>query len=213
MYCPRCGTENADSNRFCVNCGSELSPAGQSSGVAPSLKQRLASLIGTTPRARLITAATVIAIVVGIVAFLSLDADEDATGSSPYLQKVDQECVAEKERIIALEEQTLSQQPPNLREFASVLVGSLAEWRANLRQDPPPPSSAPAIEQLEAALIKALIRSGELARAIRDEKPAGQVSRDAGAVDDAAAQLDTVIADLGLSACADLPVSPAENQP
>ncbi len=46
MYCPKCGTENADSASFCQSCGTSLAPAAQeqaptqmvtaaSQGVAP----------------------------------------------------------------------------------------------------------------------------------------------------------------------------------
>jgi hypothetical protein len=31
MFCPKCGTENADSNRFCMKCGIELPKVGKRS--------------------------------------------------------------------------------------------------------------------------------------------------------------------------------------
>jgi hypothetical protein len=214
MYCPNCGAENDASNRFCVNCGSELSAGKEpAASAARSPRERLAQLVGTTPRARLITAATVIAILVAVVAFLSLDSDEDATGSSPYLQRLDQACVTEKDRIIALEQQTLSGGTPDLQAFASVLVASLAEWRADLREEPPPPDSAAAVEALEAALVETLIRSGKLARSIRGGASVDAISRRAEEVDDATTKVDRVIEDLDLSNCADLQVSPAGIRP
>lgn len=213
MYCPRCGTENDDSNRFCVNCGSELSHQGGSPAAKRTPKERIAQLIGTSPRARLVTAATAIAIAVAVIAFLSLDSDEEATGSSAYLEQLDRACVTEKERIIALEQQTLAGETPNLQAFASVLVASLAEWRANLRDAPPPPGDAAAVESLEAALIETLVSSGKLARAIRGEDSADAISGRAAEVDEATTRVDQVIEDLGLSECANLQVSPAAIQP
>jgi hypothetical protein len=213
MYCPNCGAENDSSNRFCVNCGSELSIKKETAATARSPRERLVQLVGTTPRARLITAATAIAIVVAIVAFLSLDSDDDATGSNPYLQRLDQSCVTEKERIIALEQQTLSGGSPDLQAFASVLVASLAEWRANLRREPPPPDSAAAVESLEVALVETLIRSGKLARSIREEAAVDAISRQAEEVDEATTRVDQTIEDLDLSNCADLQVSPAGIRP
>jgi hypothetical protein len=213
MYCPHCGAKNDSSNRFCVNCGSELSPQGGSVAAKRTRKERIAQLIGTHPRARLVTAATVIAIAVAVIAFLSLDPDEETTASSAYLEQLDQACVTEKERIIALEQQTLAGETPNLQAFASVLVASLAEWRANLRDAPPSPGSAAAVASLEAALVETLISSGRLARAIRGEDAAEAISGRAAEVDKATTRVDQVIEDLGLSDCANLQVSPAEIQP
>jgi hypothetical protein len=212
MYCPHCGAENDESNRFCVNCGSELSSERRSPTAKEGPRARLAELIGTTRRARLVTAATVLAAAVAVIAFLSLNSDDDTDGSSVYLQQLDRECVAEKERIIALEQQVLSQQPPDLQAFASVLVTSLAEWRANLRRDPPP-RSAEAIDSLEAAIIETLIRSGTLARAIRAKDADDVISRRAREVDEATAQVDRVIEALDLPECTQLQVSPAGVQP
>jgi zinc-ribbon domain len=213
MHCPNCGAENDASHRFCVNCGSELSAKKDPAASPRSPKDRLAQLVGTTPRARLITAATGVAILVAVVAFLSLDSDDDATGSSPYLQRLDRACVTEKERIIALEQQTLSGGTPDLQAFASVLVSSLAEWRQNLRLEPPPPSAAAAVDSLEAALVETLIRSGRLARSIREEAAVDAISRQAEEVDEATTGVDRVIENLDLSNCADLQVSPAGIQP
>jgi hypothetical protein len=218
MYCPHCGAENEEGNRFCVNCGSGLrskgkSPAEDSKRGDGRLRDRLAEFLGTTPRARLITAATVIALVVAVVAFLSLDGG-DATDEDPYLQGVDQACVAEKERIVALEREALSRQSTGLQEFASTLVAALAEWRVNLRGDPPPPEHAQAIQAFEASLLATLIEAGKLSRSVREQDSAGEISRRAQAVDEATGEVDAVIGDIGLSECADLQVSPVgEAQP
>jgi hypothetical protein len=219
MYCPNCGAENDERNRFCVNCGSELSSRREASGATARPKDRgardrLAQLVGPTRRARLATAVTVIALVIAVVAFLSLDTNGDETAESPYLQSVDRVCVAEKERISALGREVLSQELPNPREFPSVLVTALAEWQSSLRQTPPPPEHAEEIQALEASLLATLVEAGKLSRLIREEASAQVINKQAQAVDEATGRLNETIDVSGLPVCADLQVSPLpENQP
>jgi hypothetical protein len=215
MFCPRCGAENDDANRFCVNCGSELAKEEGAEESPASPRERLGRLIGTTRRARLVTVATVIAIVIAVVAFLSLDSDEGgATANSAYLESVDQACVAEKERISTLEEEVLRRRSLNPQEFASVLVTALAEWRAKLRQTPPPPEDAEEIQAMETALLTTLVEAAKLSRSIREGGSTLSISRQAQAVDESTREVNQTIESIGLSDCADLQVSPAtEVQP
>jgi hypothetical protein len=209
MHCPNCGVENDDGNRFCVGCGSSLSKRSPSASPPPaSLKERIGRLLGTTRRARLLTVATALAIVVAIVAFIALKPG-DESGEDAFLQGVDQTCVAEKERISTLEQETLQQSPPNVGEFASVLVTIVAEWRSNLQATPAPQIHAEEIQALNSALLDVLIDAGGLARVIREDRPAAVIGAQAGSIDEATAGVDQAIEDLGLSDCQDLPVGPA----
>jgi zinc-ribbon domain len=209
MHCPNCGAENDDGNRFCVGCGSSLSKRS-SSAASPSasLKERVGHLFGTTRKARLLTVGTALAIVVAIVAFIALkpsnESDQDA-----YLQGVDRMCVGEKERISTLEQETLLQRPPNVGEFASVLVTIVAEWQSTVRATPPPPVHKEGVEAFNSALREVLIDAGSLARAIREGRPAAVIGAQAGSIDAATTGVDQAAENLGLSDCQDLQVAPA----
>jgi len=210
MFCPRCGAENDAGNRFCVSCGSTFSrkPAGEPT--APLSKgERLKRVFGTTRRARLLSAATAAAILVAFVAFLALKPAEESRTEDAFLRGLDRSCVAEKERISTLEQETLRQQPPDLAEFAAVLVAIVAEWRTGLGATPAPPLHAPAVNALNIALREVLIDAGGLARVVREGRPAVALATQAGSIDKATANANRAIEGLGLDDCAELDVAPA----
>lgn len=208
MYCPHCGTENAESNRFCVNCGSALSRESRSTASSIPLKERLARVVGTTRKTRLVTAATVLALIVAVIALMSLDTNDEGSAQDPYLKGLDRACVGEKKRISALEQKTLGRQPSNLTDFASVLVTILAEWRVALRNDPAPAAHAADVEALEVQLREALIEAGALARLIKDGRPQQAIAAQASAVDQATEGVDSAISALGLRRCRLVTVQP-----
>jgi zinc-ribbon domain len=206
MFCPNCGAENDAGNRFCVNCGTTLSqkPAG---APAPSPGERLKRLLGSNRRARLLSAATAIAIIVAIVAFVALDPGEESGAQDTFLSGLDRSCVAEKERVSRLETETLRRSPPDLAEFATVLVTIVAEWRASLEATPPPAIHAAGVEALDQGLREVLIEAGGLARLVRGSAPANRTATKAAEVDDATAAANRMIEDLGLDDCADIAVA------
>jgi hypothetical protein len=209
MYCPRCGAENDDENRFCVDCGVELSKRSEAASTTPaSARERVRRLLGITPRARLLSAATAIAIAIAVAAFFALEPNSESAGQDAYLSEIDRSCVAEKERISSLERETLLQRPLNVEEFASVLVTIVAEWRSNLRATPPPPAHADRIAALESALTDVLIDAAALSRVAR-EGPPQAIGPRAGAVDEATALVDEALEEVGLTRCAGLLVTPA----
>ena len=49
MFCPHCGTQNPEGNRFCSSCGSALTPAtvdGTSTGLEPNIAGLLCYVLG-----------------------------------------------------------------------------------------------------------------------------------------------------------------------
>jgi hypothetical protein len=200
MHCPRCGAENQAGNRFCVSCGSALSGASTPSA---SPRERFTRLIGTTRRARLLSAATVLAGVVAIVAFVALKPDEGgATPEDSFTRAADRACVREKSRVAALERQTL-QGRQDTATFASSLVTVIAEWRLAVQALPVTVADAEAARSLDSALLDVLIRAGALARVARAGSPA-EVATEAQEVDEASAEVDRQIGQLGLDQCADV---------
>jgi zinc-ribbon domain len=210
MYCPNCGVENDDGNRFCVGCGSTLSKRSPATQATPvSFRKRVGRLLGTTRRARLLSAITAGAIAVAISAFVALEPGSESAAEDPFLLEIDRICVAEKERISSLELETLRQRPPNVEEFASVLVTIVAEWRSNLESTPPAPIHAQGIQALDSALREVLIGAGGLARVVRDESPGSIVNAQAQSIDKASAEVDRAIGELGLTRCEGIAVEPA----
>src|SRR5262245_24782890 len=102
MYCPECGAENDASNRYCVHCGAPLARAERDS-TRPSGRERLRQLVGDTPRARMLSVATLIAIVVAIGAFVLIDPASEGSGQDAFTRTADRECARQKLRIAALE--------------------------------------------------------------------------------------------------------------
>jgi hypothetical protein len=211
MFCPRCGTENDAGNRFCVSCGAEMSKLSSGAPAEKlSLGQRLQHLIGTSRRARLLSAATAAAIVIAIIAFAALKPkDDNSIPQDAYLRTLDASCVEEKERVSSLELETLATRPPNVEEFAADLVRAVTEWRLNIQSGPPPSVHAEGVAVLEAALLNVLIEAGALARVTRDGAPARAIAGQAQAIDAATAEVDRAIQTLGLSRCNAVTVRPA----
>lgn len=204
MHCPHCGAKNQEGNRYCVGCGSELATAGAAS--APISRQdRLKHLIGKTPRARAITAATAAALAIALAAFVALEPSEEAAPNDSFKQALDQTCVIKKRTLAALEQQTVQQQPSNIQAFSGALVLIVQEWRDEIRNSPAPPVHAEAVRELDAALLDVLIKSGGLARAARAASPQ-QVAAEAKLVDAASAQVDQAVDDIGLERCSGVEV-------
>jgi hypothetical protein len=222
MFCPRCGTENDDDNRFCVSCGATL--AGEtarektdaSAGAAGGADQpspapnRLQEVVGTTRRARIVTALTVLAVAVAVVAFIVLRSG-DTEGEVPqdaYLRGQDRVCVAEKTRLSSLESETLTTAEPDINLFSSLLVRVVTEWQANLHASSPPPVHVPGVRQAEAALLGVLIEAGKLNRLAREGATPAQIATQTEAVDAATKHVDPAFEALGLERCPTVPVTP-----
>lgn len=210
MYCPHCGAQNQVGNRYCVECGSALSQRDTSpSGLPVPMRARLQRLLGTTRRARLLSAGTVVAAVLAVAAFVALKSGSEET-QDPFMRSLDKACLEEKERIAAFERQAPSRSRASAATFATGLVSLVEEWRLNLAQIPVAPSHAADVHLLDTRLRDVLIEAGTLARVAREGKPQQIVSQ-AQSVDNATKRADQAIEDLGLSNCSAFKVGATES--
>jgi hypothetical protein len=218
MFCPRCGTENEDDNRFCVSCGATLaaqkprSEAGPTEGEPSPAPSRLGEAIGTTRRARTVTAVTVLAIAVAVIAFIVLrsgDSEEKVTQDA-YLRQLDRQCIEEKTRLSELELATLQPKSASFTSYVDYLVRDVTEWHSNLQAVPPPAPHVEGVRAVEGALLEVLIAAGHLSTAVRDGSHA-EIVRDARVVDAATAQVDPALEFLGLERCAAIAVGPQQS--
>jgi hypothetical protein len=161
-------------------------------------------LLGTTPRARMLSAATALALVIAIAAFVALKPSEgDATPEDSFTRAADRLCVEEKGRVATLERQVLQQGAGNVSAFASALVTVLTEWRFGIQDLPATAVDSQAAHPLDAALLDALIRAGALARVARTGSRA-EIAKEAGLVDEASVEVDRQIEQLGLDDCSEV---------
>src|SRR5690242_14329725 len=127
MYCPRCGAENDEGSRYCASCGSALprneagehprheddadptSSASSTGGTGSGgIGGAFGRIVGTTRKARLISAGIVVALVVAVVAFIALGSDDEKTVPQDGLTKaMDANCVHHKVQIAKAQAEAL----------------------------------------------------------------------------------------------------------
>lgn len=209
MHCPRCGARTEEGDRYCASCGATLSKVE-----APrrSPRERIAGLIGTTRRARLLTAATAVVIAAAIVAFFSLPQDEESVPQDAYTLDADAICVQQKQRI-ADAIQGSSGDPGR---YAGAIVRNVAEWRKLFNDLAVPDDRVVLASNLDTALREVEVEAGAIARISR-EGGADLISH-AEQADQAAQRVEQAVNDLGLKQCSDIavglgPAQPAERSP
>jgi predicted nucleic acid-binding Zn ribbon protein len=196
VYCPRCGTPNEDGDRYCSACGATLEKAAAEPKEQLSTRERLARILGTTRKARLITAATALALLVAVIAFFALDtAEEEAIPRDGYTLAAERICLDAKQEIVAAERQATA------GSLASSLVPVVASWRAQFEALAVPADRGEQAQGLEAALLEAETELGGLARASRAGTKA-EVLASAKEADAASARVEEAVAELGLGECA-----------
>jgi hypothetical protein len=218
MFCPRCGAENDNDNRFCVSCGGSLPQKGPrpegglTEGEPSPPRNRLDEVIGTSRRARAVTALTVLAIAVAVVAFIVLRSgdDEGAVTQDAYLRQLDRACVEEKTRLSELELATLQPNSASFASYVDYLVRDVTEWHANLQATSPPAAHVEGVRAVEGALLEVLIEAGRLGRAVR-ENSQREIVRAAERVDAATGQVDPALEFLGLERCPAVAVKPQQS--
>lgn len=204
MYCPRCGAENEEGDRYCGSCGVSLPEAGAAPQEQRSLAERLGRLIGRTPRARIITTATVAALAVAVAGFIALKpAKEDSIPQDAYTKSADATCVQEKEQIVAAQRHLLQGEGLNgVSGYADALVPIAGEWRSALEGSPAPPplDRQQRVAALESALFAVEVEAGALGRIARESSEKATLAQSA-RVDEASRRVESAVSSLGLERC------------
>jgi zinc-ribbon domain len=203
MHCPRCGAYHEEGDRYCAACGAALPSARSEARPALSPRERLARLVGQTRSARLLTAGTVIAISIAIVAFIALKpAGEEGPRHDPFTLAADATCVRAKQLIVAAERRSLSPGYHSDRgQYAGAIVRIVAQWRAALAELSPPADRAAQTESLDSALANVEVKAGSLARLERESRNRNTLLAYAHNVDDATAEVEQTITAMGLDRC------------
>jgi uncharacterized Zn finger protein (UPF0148 family) len=209
MHCPRCGTPNEPGDRYCSSCGAQLEESSKPREEVPA-RERLRRLVGTTPRARWATAATALAIVVAIVAFIALKPSEDSIPRDAYTVKADRICLESKRSIASVERKFTQGGQGSVAGVARELVPVVAAWRHEMGELTAPSDRTELAGELEGALLEAEVQIGGLARAASSggERKTIAKARDAEA---ASAAVEEAVEDLGLSHCAEVAIGLASN--
>lgn len=207
MYCPRCGTPNEPGDRFCSSCGAQLEkPESGTEAEASSARERISLLIGTTRKARLVTAATAVALVAAIAAFVALDPadDETAIPRDAYTVTADGICLVAKRQIIATERRLLGRRAET-GEVAAALLPIVATWRSEFQALSTPSDRTEQAGELDSALRGVELEIGELARVARRGDQA-QTLASAKQADAAATRVEEAVTALALSQCGRLTI-------
>jgi hypothetical protein len=200
VYCARCGTPNDPGDRFCSSCGAQLE---QEDPAAPeklgSARERISRLLGTTRKARLVSAATVGAILVAIAAFIALDpAEDDTIPRDAYTVAADKMCIDAKRQIVLAERLSLS--GSDTGEVAEALLPIVAQWHSDFQVLSVPADRVEEAGDLDSALRGVELEIGQLARAAGTGSRSQTLAR-AREADKAATRVEEAIVSLGLSRC------------
>jgi hypothetical protein len=204
VYCPRCGTPNEPGDRYCAACGTQLNQV-ETTEEQRSGRERLAKLIGTDRKSRLITGVTIAAFVVAVVGFIALSADdEDSIPRDRYTLAAERICLSSKQSIVTASGAGGSA-------YARQLVVIVVSWREQLADLQVPEDRLEQARQLDEALREAEIEVAALAR-ISETGNRARTLASAKRAEAATADVEEAIADLGLSRCAraTIGVSPAQ---
>jgi hypothetical protein len=168
-----------------------------------SPRERIGQLVGTTRKARLITASTLAAIAVAVIAFIALKpAKDNSIPRDAYTVAADQMCLSAKREIVAVERLSGTNRQRGPSETANALLPVVATWRSHFRALSVPADRRERAEQLDRALRNVEIKIAELSRiaATGDEQ---QVLASAKSADVASTRVEEAASSLGLTRCAE----------
>ena len=222
MFCSRCGHDNDDGNRFCVSCGAELAetdaaaagtgdekpddagettpaPAPGAGGEdKPSFFRRV---VGTSKRERYVTAGTVAALVIAVIAFLLLDTPEDDSSTDPFLKASDERCLAAKEQIEKVTTAAGAAGENATQVYADGLLRVVVEWRADQRELVPSAEQQAAADAYLTALLTLSNDLADLAELTRGKPDQEALVAAATKADAATAAVEDEIDSLQLERC------------
>jgi hypothetical protein len=193
VHCPRCGSPNEPGDKFCAACGEALGRSGKQPEPG-SARNSLRALIGSDRKTRTITAATVLAIVVAVVAFIALSPDEDSIPRDGYTLSAERICLKAKGQIVSAANQGDGS-------FAAKLVPIVVRWREQLAELTTPADRTQQVGDLEDSLREMEIEAADLARTSATGSR-GQILAEARRAEAASAEVEAAVAALGLSECA-----------
>jgi zinc-ribbon domain len=204
MHCPRCGEQVEQGDRYCAECGAELRAPRTDAGQRPSLRDRVANVIGRDRRTRLLTAGTALAVVVAVAAFVALDTGDGGARSDPYTRAADQACVEAKQRLARTGRRAFDPEGGTSRaRYAEELVRVVTELRFTLQGLDARAGHAGDAADLDVALREASVEIGALARVARTggEQALGE---QAARADGATERVEEAIEQAGLRECSRL---------
>lgn len=201
MHCPRCGTPNEPGDRFCSSCGATLDRKSKPAEKL-SPRERLSRLFGTTRKARWISAATVLAVLVAVASFIALKPSDEGIPRDAYTIAADRLCLASKRGIVAVERNFGRGGAESVGTVARELVPIVAAWRSQLHELRVPADRVELARQLEAALLEAEVQIGGLAR-VADTGSTSRTVAKAKEADAASSEVEEAVASLGLTHCAE----------
>lgn len=167
-----------------------------------SLRQRVGRLLGTDRRTRFVSAATIVAVIVAVIAFVALSEDSEETiPRDSYTIAADRICIGAKRRIVAVENSGLKAGAAGARRLLPVV----SEWRSEFDALKVPSDRIEEAQALDAALKEVQLRIATLARVAASGNQK-QVLTQAQAADEASSGVEEAVAALGLSHCSRLTI-------
>lgn len=203
-YCPRCGAPREKGAKFCAACGTHLDDDARPPRPTRSRRDLLGNLVGSTRKARLVTACTAVAILIAVVAFIAISPTKEAAiPRDAYTIAADQICVQAKRQIVASERRSLRGRTAGSGNFAQALVPIVARWRTEFDSLSVPSDRIALAQSLDTALREVAIEIATLARIV-GEGDRGATLKKARQVDQRTSAVEGAISALGLAHCARL---------
>ncbi len=223
MFCPRCGHENEDDSRFCVECGKRLrsDPEAKGADVAAvegepprgGLRTIGHRLVGSTRRERLVTAGIAAALVIAAVSLFALPSEDEtpADPRDPYIQELDAICLDAKVELQAARAEAADAPQVgvnSVRVYTRRFAPITERFRARMAALEPPPQYAAKVAELDDALrrIAAAGRRGASFPQAQGERTLAELGR----VQRIGGRVESLVTELGLTACETVKVTSSE---